>query len=107
VPLPNKMDQEIASAIHRALLHQQALAHIRIMNARRNAKGAVRAITHQTVTAEMAMRYRDVIITAARTMNRGVVDVTENETWERVKIHVVPLVRHMGKCTEGLHKMRE
>jgi hypothetical protein len=28
VPLSNKMDQEIASAIHRALFHQKALAHI-------------------------------------------------------------------------------
>ena len=34
-------------------------------------------------------------------------DVEENETWERIKIHTVPLVRYMGKGTEGLHKMRE
>jgi len=46
VPLPNKMDQDIASAINRALFHQQAPAHIRIMNARSNAKGAITAITH-------------------------------------------------------------
>jgi hypothetical protein len=29
VPLPNKMDQEIASAINRALCHKQTPAHIR------------------------------------------------------------------------------
>jgi hypothetical protein len=79
VPLPNKMDQEIASAINRALFHQQAPAHNRIMNARRNAKGAITAIAHQNATAEMAMRYRDVIIMPARTVDRGVVDVEENE----------------------------
>jgi len=107
VPLPNKMDQEIASAINRALFHQQAPAHIRIMNARRNAKGAITAITHQNATAEMTMQYRDIIITAARTVDRGVVDVEENETWERLKIHALPLVRYMGKGTEGLQKMRE
>jgi len=106
VPLPNKMDQEIASAINRALFHQQAPAHIRIMNARRNAKGAITAITHQNATAEMAMWYRDIIITAARTVDKGVVDIEENETWERLKIHAVPLVRYMGKGTEGLQKMR-
>jgi len=55
----------------------------------------------------MAMRYRDVIITAARTVDRGVVDVEENETWERLKNHAVPLERYMGKGTEGLQKMRE
>jgi hypothetical protein len=93
VPLPNKMDQEIASAINRALFHQQAPPHIRIMNARRNAKGMIMAITDQNATVEMAMRYRDIIITAASTVDKGVMDVEENETWERLMIHAVPLVR--------------
>jgi len=93
VPLANKMDQEIASAINRALFHQQAPAHIRIMNARRNTKGANTAIRHQNVTAEMALRYRDIIITAARTVDKGVIDVKENESWERLKIRAVALVR--------------
>jgi predicted phage tail protein len=77
------------------------------MNARRNAKGAIMAITHQNATTEMAMRYCDIIITAARTVDMGVVDVEENETWERQKIHSVPLVRYMGKGIGGLQTMRE
>jgi hypothetical protein len=77
------------------------------MNARRNAKGVIMAITHQNATAEMAMRYQDVISMAARTVDRGVVDVEENETWARRKFHAVPLVRYMGQGTEGLQKMRE
>jgi hypothetical protein len=107
VPLPNKMDQEIASAINRALFHQKAPAHIRIMNAKNNARGTITAITHQNATAAMALIYRDVIITAARTVDNGVIDVEENESWERFKIHTVPLVRYMGKATEGLQKMRD
>jgi hypothetical protein len=101
------MDQEIASAINRTQFHQQAPAEIRIMNARRNAKGTITAITHHNVTVEMAMWYRDIIITAARTVDKGVVDVEENETWERLKIHAVPLAQYMGKGTEGLQKMRQ
>jgi len=77
------------------------------MNAKRNAKGTITAITHPNATAEMAMRYRDIIITAVGTVDRGVVDVEENETWERIKIHAVPIVRYMGKGTEGLQRMRE
>jgi len=100
------MDQEIASAINRALFHHQAPAHIRIMNARRNAKGAITAITNQNATAEMALLYCDIIITAARTVDKGVVNVKENETWDRLKIDAVPLVRYMGKRSEGLQKMR-
>ena len=86
------MDQEIASAIDRALFHQQALAHIRIMNARRNAKGGIMAITYQNATADMALRYCDISIPAARTVDQGVVDVKENESWEKLTIHAVPLV---------------
>jgi len=107
VPLSNKMDQEIVSAIKRALFHQKAPAHVRIMNAKRNAKGAITAITHPNETAEMALPYRDIIITAARTVDKGVVDVQENESQERLMIHAVPLIQYTGKGTEGLKKMRE
>jgi len=107
VPLSNKMDQDIPSAINRALFDQKAPAHVRIMNAKRNAKGAIIAITLPNATAEVAMRYRYIIITGARTVDSGVVEVEENKTWERLKIHAVPLVQYMGKGAEGLQKMRE
>ena len=60
-------------------------AHIRIMKAKRNAKGAITAITHPNATAEIAMQDLDIIIIAARTVDRGVVDVEENVTWARLK----------------------
>jgi hypothetical protein len=107
VPLPNKMDQEIASVINRALFHQQAPAHIKSINARSYANGAITAITHQNAMAEMSMPYRDIIIRAARTVDKGVLDVEENQNWEWLKIHAVPLMRYMGNGTEGLQKMRE
>jgi len=100
------MDQEIASAINSALFHQKAPAHLWILNAKRNAKRAITAITHLNATAEMAMQYCD-IITAVRTVDSGGVKVEKNETWERLKIYVVPLGKYMGKGTEGLPKMRE
>jgi phage-related protein len=55
VPLPDKMDQEVVSAINRALFHQYAVALIRIMNPRRNTKGDITAITHLNAIAEMAL----------------------------------------------------
>jgi len=101
------MDQEIASAINRALFHQKAPAHIRIMNAKRNAKGVITAITHPNATAEIALQYCDIIITAARTVDKGVLDVEGNESWERPKINTVPLIWYMGKGMEGLQKIPE
>jgi len=62
------------------------------MNAKRNAQGAITAITHPNATAEMALQYREIIITAARTVDKGVVDVEETQSWERLKIHPVPLI---------------
>jgi len=105
--LPNRMDQEMASAMNRALFHQQTLADIRIMNARSNARGAVTAIAHQNAAAEMAVQYPDIIITAARTVQKEVVDVQGNETWDRPDIHAVPVSPYMGKGTESLQNMRE
>jgi hypothetical protein len=55
----------------------------------------------------MAQQYSDIIITAARTVYRGIVHVAQTETWERLNIHAGPLVRYIGKGTEGLHKIRE
>jgi len=93
IPLPRKMDEEIASAVNRALFQQQAPAHVRIMNARRNAKGTITAITHQNSTAELALLYQDIIIMAARSVDKGIIDVEGNESWQRLKIHTVLLVR--------------
>jgi len=56
VPLSHKTDHEIASAINSALFHKTAPAHIRIMNAKRNAWGALTAITHPNVTTDMALQ---------------------------------------------------
>jgi predicted phage tail protein len=77
------------------------------MNVRRNAKGAIIALTHQKTTVEMALGYRNIIITAARTVDKSVVDVKENESWEWLMIHAVPLVWYMGRGKEGLLMIRE
>jgi hypothetical protein len=101
------MDEEIASAVNTALCQQQAPAHIQIMNARRNAKGTITAITHPNATAKMALLYRDMTIKAARCVEKGIIDVEGNESCERLIIHSILLVRYIGKGTKGLHKMRE
>jgi len=107
VPLPNKMDQEIETAINRTLFHQHATAHIGILNTRSNAKGVSTAITDQNATAELAVQCCDIIIPAGRNVGKGVVDVEDIQTWERATIYAVTLARYMGHCTEGLQTMRE
>jgi len=106
VPLPNQMDQDIASAINRAVFHQKAPAHIWVMNTKSNDLGTMTANTHPNANVVMALISRDLIITAVPTVDERVIDVQENESWERLKVHAVPLVTYMGNATEGLQTMR-
>jgi hypothetical protein len=92
IPRPRKMDEEIASAVNRALCQQQDTAHVQIMNAGTNAKRTITAIPYQIATAVMALLYRDIISKAARSVDNWMIDVERNEFWERLKIHTVPLV---------------
>jgi len=100
------MDLEIAWVINRAHFHQKAPAHSQMLNAMRNGKGVITAIDHQNATAVMALAYREVIITAARTVDKGAIDVGANESWERLTVHAAPLVRYIGKFPECLQKMQ-
>jgi len=100
IPLPRKMDEEIASAVNRALFQQQAPAHVRMMNVTVNAKGTLTTITHHNAAAVMALLYRDIIIEAARSVDKGIIDVEGNKSWEELKIHTVPLVKYIGNGTE-------
>jgi hypothetical protein len=59
----------------------------------------------QQATAGMAIRYCDIIITAATTEDKGVVDADENVIWQWLKINTVPLVQYMGNGTEDQMKI--
>ena len=102
------MVPDIVSAFNRAHFDNKAPADFSIWNARRNAKGPIMAVRYQTATAEMALPNCDIIIiTVVRTVDKGVIDVKDNATLERVMIHSVPFVRYKAKGTGGWQKMRE
>jgi hypothetical protein len=106
-PILNKLDQEIVSGINRALSHQQAPAHIKLIPARRKGKSTITAITHQNRTEQMDIQCQDNNMTGVGNLEERLLDVQEHETWDSLKIHEVPLVHYMGKGTEGLQKRRE
>jgi hypothetical protein len=100
-------DEDLTSAVNRALFKKGVPAHIRIASVRQNHRGTISAVTSELATAEMALRFKDLIITAARSVDKGVIDLQPNDTWTRLKIHGVPLKRYLGRGTEGLEKLRE
>jgi hypothetical protein len=78
-----------------------------MMNAKRISKRAITAITNQNLMAAMALTYDEVNMIAAHMVDKGVMDVDENESWERQEVNAVHLVRYMGIGTEGLQKMQD
>jgi hypothetical protein len=64
-------------------------------------------MTAELCTVNDVRKYKDTIIMAARTIDKGIIGLGENKTWERMKIHGVPFKRYMGKGTNGLDKLRE
>jgi len=55
----------------------------------------------------MLIRYREIVIKAARKVDAGIVDIETNELWEKVKMHGVNFDRYLGKKTGGgLEKLR-
>jgi hypothetical protein len=106
-PATTKKDADIQSAINRALFQNSVPYWIRLRDIHRNERGTITGTTTEFCTAEMLLQYRDTVIIAARTVDKGIVDVEANESWGRVKVHGVPLERYVGKGTHGLEKFKE
>jgi len=81
IPRFNEMDEEIVSAVNRALLQQQTRVHVWIMKAKMNDRGAITAIMQQNPTGQMVLLYEDIIVKAARSVENGFIDVEGNESW--------------------------
>jgi hypothetical protein len=100
------MGEEIVLVLSKPLLHQKPPAHFRKINAKWNVNSLLPAITHQNSMAAMALADNSAIINAAYTVDMGVIDIEDNDLWERLQVSAVSLVRYMGKCIEGLQSMR-
>jgi len=108
LPLSQKKDLDISSEVNRALFEAKVPHFVRIQGVTKNTRGCLSTITTPAATAEMLIRYREIVIKAARKMDAGIVDIETNELWEKVKMHGVNFDRYMGKKTGGgLEKLRQ
>jgi len=108
LPLSQKKDLDISSEVNRALFEAKVRYFVRIQGVTKNTRGCLSTITTPTATAEMLIRYREIVIKAARKVDAGIVDIKTNELWERVKMHGVNFDRYLGKKTGGgLEKLRQ
>jgi len=108
LPLSQKKDLDISSEVNRALFEAKVPHFVRIQGVTKNTRGCLSTITTPTSTAEKLIRYREIVIKAARKVDAGIVDIETNELWERVKMHGVNFDRYLGKKTGGgLEKLRQ
>jgi len=108
LPLSQKKDLDISSEVNRALFEAKVPHCVRIQGVKKNTRGCLSTITTPGATAEMLIRYREIVIRAARKVDAGIVDIKTNELWERVKMHGVNFDRYLGKkMGGGLEKLRQ
>jgi len=108
LPLSPKKDLDISSEVNRALFEAKVPHFVRIQGVTKNTRGCWSTITTQGAMAEMLIRYREIVIKAAKKVDAGIVDIKTNELWERGKMHGVNFDRYLGKKTAGgLGKLRQ
>ena len=74
---------------------------VRIQEVTKNTRGYLSTIITKGATANILIRYREIIITAASKVDTGIVDIKTNELWERVKMHHINFNRYVGKKPGG------
>jgi len=104
LPLSQKKDLDISSEVNRALFEAKVPHFVRIQGVTRNTQGCRSMIATPAATAEMLIRYRQIVMKAARNVDAGSVDIETNELWERVKMHGVNFDRYLGKKTGGVRR---
>jgi hypothetical protein len=107
VQFSRKKDAEIVSEVNRALWARQVPAHIRMIRMLTNMRGSIKALARENTSADMLIAFREIIVTAARKVDQGIIDIEKNETWERVKMHGINFDQYMAKRSGGLKKLRE
>jgi hypothetical protein len=108
LPVSQKKDLDTSSEVNRALLEVKVPHFVRIQVDMKDTRGCLSTITAPGATAEMLIRYREIVIKVAGKVDTGIVDIEMNKLWERVKMHGVNFDRYLGKKTGGgLEKLRQ
>jgi hypothetical protein len=70
-----------------------------------NLKGTVTTINQHIRTDEMTQPYTDITVQVAARLNKGIMDVEGNESFEILKFHTVYNARYKGKSREVLQNL--
>ena len=97
---------EITSATNIALHLAGVPGHIRIERLQKSRKGTLTAAAARGATANMVIKFKEIILKAIRKYDPGIVDLQTNEDWSRVMVYAIELSRY-GKSPEGRRMLRQ
>jgi hypothetical protein len=60
---------------------------------------------HHNTSVEIGLQYCNTILSAVRTVAKGVVDIRQSKSWETFKIIAGPVIQYMAKGTDGLERL--
>ena len=85
-------------------LYLEGVSHrIRIFSLRRNEKGTITGLATPFALAELLLRYRDTVLSAAKEVDNSIIGIQANEAWRQVE---VPIVRYIGRGFFEVDKLR-
>ena len=98
--------ENVVSLINRAL-HKEGISGVRIERIRCMDTGRILGTATPTSTLQDLPKCH-MVLKAARSADNTIGDIAPQQKWKRIRIHNIPLPRHMGKARDGgLKKLRE
>jgi hypothetical protein len=107
LPISQKQDVEIVSAVNRALHASRVPHHIIMRKITTHVRGTITALATPQASADMLVAWREVVVTATRSIDQGIINLEKNETWEKVKMHGISFDQYAVKKSGGLGKLRQ
>ena len=104
----SKANNEIASAVNRALAASNVPFFARIHQVYRNGDRSIVLITSSGISAKSLLeKHHNIIVNAARTVDKGVEKAAVDLAWCKLKVDGVPYQNYLGKGTDGLIKFKQ
>lgn len=95
---PQKLEEYLMLVLNKSLQKTEIPAYIRFLRVGNVQSGAISALLTEKLSAEDLVReYSNVLIRAAKSLDKSVIGVEGLERWQRLKVHGMPLGRYFGE----------
>ena len=105
-PIKASKVTNVTSAVNGAF-HQQGASDAKVDRIRINKAGRLLGTTTPSTTTKSLLKYRDIVLKAARTADLSITNLFPQENWRWIRLHNIDLGRYMAGKSGGLRMLRE